>query len=280
MVFLLPRVALFVRLPFLSAAAALLLLTWLLAHWTWMFLMPAAPGGSVEQPAPQLSKVLAEKAVAANLFGGGTQSGEDMTAQPVAAPSNIGVRGVYSGHDGRTGFAVLVLDGNPLAAVVGQEFAPGMVLRRVLPDSVEIVRNGRIEIVLMAGASLSASAPSGAAAGKSGLMVNVRQLGPSQYGFSRAELLAVLKRPDQFPLLGRFAPHPRGGALLEQSPAGGLADKLGLKVGDVITSLNGKSLSGPGDVARLYDQLVKSERVSVDVMRAGSKMNFGIQVSP
>jgi type II secretory pathway component PulC len=33
-----------------------------------------------------------------------------------------------------------------------------------------------------------------------------------------------------------------------------------LKVGDVITSLNGKSLSGPGDVARLYDQLVKMKR--------------------
>jgi S1-C subfamily serine protease len=48
----------------------------------------------------------------------------------------------------------------------------------------------------------------------------------------------------------------------------------------VITSLNGKSLSGPGDVARLYDQLVKNERVSVDVLRSGGKMNFGLQVTP
>jgi general secretion pathway protein C len=280
MVFLLPRVALLSRLPILAAAAAMLLLTWLLAHWTWMFLSPPVQGGSVAPLAPELSKVLAEKVVAAKLFGGGAPGGGEISAEPVEAPSNLGVRGVYSGHDGRTGFAVLVLDGNPLAALVGQEFAPGMVLRRVLPDSVEIVRNGRIEMVRMVGASLSAPAASAGAAGKSGLMVNVRQLGPNRYGFSRAELLAVLKRPDQFPLLGRFGPHPRGGALLEQSPAGGLADKLGLKVGDVITALNGKSLSGPGDVARLYDQLVKSERVNVDVMRAGKKMNFDIQVAP
>jgi type II secretory pathway component PulC len=54
----------------------------------------------------------------------------------------------------------------------------------------------------------------------------------------------------------------------------------GLKVGDVVTAINGKLLSGPGDVAGLYDQLVKNERVSVDVLRSGEKMNFGIQVTP
>jgi len=31
---------------------------------------------------------------------------------------------------------------------------------------------------------------------------------------------------------------------------------------------------------RLYQQLVESEKVSVDVLRAGEKMNLGIQVAP
>jgi type II secretory pathway component PulC len=52
-----------------------------------------------------------------------------------------------------------------------------------------------------------------------------------------------------------------------------------LKVGDVVTGINGKPLSGPGDVARLYQLLIKSERVSVDVLRAGNKMDFGLQVT-
>jgi len=265
-------------LPALALFAALLLLTWLLAHWTWVFLSPRQHGQAAGDVVTMSSKVLAEKVVGLRLFGAGVSTGEIVSAAPIAAPSNIGVRGVYSGRDGRTGFAVLVVDGNPIAALVGQEFAPGMILQRVYPENVEIVRNGQLESVRMASAQMGS--PSATPTVTSGLLMNVRQLGSSQYGISRGEMLKVLKRPDQFPLLGRFGPHPRGGALLEQSPAGGLADKLGLKVGDVITALNGKSLSGPGDVARLYDQLVKSERVSVDVMRAGSRMNFGIQVAP
>jgi hypothetical protein len=87
---------------------------------------------------PPLSKVLAEQVVMAHLFGGGTTGSEAVAAVPQAAPSNIGVRGIYAAADGHSGFAALVLDGNPVSAVVGQEFAPGMVLQRVYPDYVEI----------------------------------------------------------------------------------------------------------------------------------------------
>ncbi len=131
-----------------------------------------------------------------------------------------------------------------------------------------------------AGGGGGAASPVAAAGETPSLGINVQKLGEDRYGFSRVELLTMLKRPDQMLLLGRYAPHPRGGAVLERSPVGGLPEKLGLKVGDVVSAINGKSLSGPGDVARLYDQLVKSERVSVDVLRAGEQMNISIQVTP
>lgn len=222
----------------------------------------------------------------AHLFGGSTTGSEAVAAAPQAAPSNIGVRGIYAGAGGHSGFAALVLDGNPVSAVVGQEFAPGMVLQRVYPDYVEILRGGQLETVRMATAPQvpGAANPPQTGAPVTGsstqLQMEVRQFGPQQFGFSRKEMLAILKRPEQMVLLGRYAPHPRGGALLERSPAGGLPEKLGLKVGDVVTAINGRLLSGPGDVASLYDQLVKNERVSVDLLRSGEKMNYGIQVSP
>ncbi len=263
------------RSPLLAALAALLLLTWLLAHWTWTFLTPRQPADSVSAAAPALSKVWAEKAV--HLFGGAGSIGAAVDAAPVAA-SAIGVSGVYAGRDGRSGFAVLVVDGKALPAVLGQEFAAGLRLQRVYPDSVEILRGGQLEIARMAAPSMPG--PGSAAGSAPSLLMSVRSLGPGQYGFSRAELLAMLKRSDQMPLFGRYAPHPRGGAVLERSPAGGLPDKLGLKVGDVVSVINGKPLSGPGDVARLYEQLIKSERVNVEVLRAGTRMNLGIQVAP
>lgn len=272
------------RIPALVLFAALALLAWILAHWSWVLLAPRPQAVQPAAAAASLSKVLAEKVVALHLFGGGTVASEATPALIAAAPSNISLRGIYAAADGRSGFAALVIDGNPVAAVVGQEFAPGMVLQRAYPDSVEILRGGRVESVRLPNAPISgAGGMQQATSGIGGLpplQIKIKQLGAQQFTFARKELLAALKRPDQLALLGRYAPHPRGGALLERSPVGGLPEKLGLKVGDVITSLNGKSLSGPGDVARLYDQLVKNERVSVDVLRSGEKMNFGLQVTP
>jgi type II secretory pathway component PulC len=272
------------RIPALAQFAALALLAWILAHWSWVLLAPRQQAVQPAAAAASLSKVLAEKVVTLHLFGGGTVGSEATPALIAAAPSNISLRGIYATADGRSGFAALVIDGNPVAAVVGQEFAPGMVLQRAYPDSIEMLRGGQVESVRLPNAPISGTggvnpATSGIG-GTPQLQIRITQLGAQQFAFARKELLAALKRPDQLALLGRYVPHPRGGALLERSPSGGLPEKLGLKVGDVITSLNGKSLSGPGDVARLYDQLVKNERVSVDVLRSGGKMNFGLQVTP
>jgi general secretion pathway protein C len=224
---------------------------------------------------------LAEKVAGSRLFGGGAIGGEQASPVPVAAPSNIGVHGVYAGRQGRTGFAVLVLDGKPLPAVIGQEFAPGMTLTRVYPDRIEMLRDGRLETARMALAQISAP---GAAAlptnqtPATGLRISVQKLAPGQFAFSSEEMLAALKQSDQTVWLGNYSPHPQGGALLDQSPTGGLPDQLGLQVGDVITRINGKRLTRPGDMARLYEQMVKSESVDMEVMRMGNKINVGIQV--
>jgi len=272
------RTALLSRLPVVTVLAALMLLAWLLAHWTWAFLAPRQLGQANAAGPSALSKVLAEKVVGLRLFGGGVAGVADPAAAPMATRSSIGVRGIYASRDGRSGFAILVLDDKPVSAVLGQEFSPGMVLQAVYADHVEITRSGQTEIASMAQTPATALENTGNA--KSGLQLTVRQLGPRQFGLSRAALLGTLKRPDQMALLGRYGSHPRGGAVLERSPAGGLPEKLGLKVGDVVTGINGKSLTGPGDVARLYELLIKTERVSVDVMRAGEKMNYGLQVAP
>lgn len=274
---LIARPAVLTRLPSVALFFALVLLAWTLAHWTWVFVTPRPSGEAVPIPAPVLGKLLAEKAAAFNLFGGST-GGMGRDQAPVAA-SNIVVQGLYAARDGLSGFAVLVVDGRTLSALQGEEFMPGLVLHQVFADRVEIQRGGQIEVARMA-AAMAAAAQAGVVAEPAGLRVEVEELGPRLYGFSRARLLKSLRSADQLALLGRFGRHPRGGLVLERSPAGGLPEKLGLRVGDVVTGINGKSLAGMGDMVRLYEQLVKSERVNVDVLRAGGKMNINIRVKP
>lgn len=260
----------------------MLLLIWVLFYWISAFLAPRQQTKVASATSPMLSKALAEKIVTAHLFGGARSGSVDAASAQIAAPSNIGVSGIYAGRDGRSGFAVLILDGNPVSAVVGQEFAPGMVLQRAYPDYVEILRGGQIETAHMTTAPSPVSAPRETKPPKTtgipALPMNVHQLGPGQFVFSRDEMLATLQSSNRISLLGHFAPLPSGAARLEQSPAGSLAEKLGLKIGDVVTRINGKPLSGPGDVAQLYEQMTKSESVNMLVLRAGNKMNIGIQV--
>jgi general secretion pathway protein C len=184
-------------------------------------------------------------------------------------------------------FAALVLDGNPVSAVVGQEFAPGMVLQRVYPDYVEILRGGQLEVVRMATAPLAPGAMNspqtgvGVAGSSAQLQMVVRQLGSQQFGFSRQGNAGDSETAGADGIAGPLcAASARRRAAGERARPVVCRRKLGLKVGDVVTAINGKLLSGPGNVAGLYDQLVKNERVSVDVLRSGEKMNFGIQVTP
>ena len=267
--------------PLLTAFAALLLLAWVVTHWTMAFLTPRQQNKPGFQSTPMQSKALAEKVAGSRLFGGSSAGTGEASPGLVAAPSNIGVHGIYAERQGRTGFAVLVMDGKPLPAVVGQEFAPGMTLTRVYPDSVEIMRGGQLEIARIASAPISAPVVATAAPKQSpanGLRMSVQKLAPGQFTFSSEAMMTALKQSDQTVWLGHYSPHPQGGALLEQSPTGGLPDQLGLQVGDVITRFNGKRLTRPGDMARLYEQMVKSESVDMEVIRAGNKINVGIQV--
>jgi type II secretory pathway component PulC len=284
---LITRSTLLSRLPFVVLFAALSLLMWVLAHWTWAFLTPHQQPQVAASSAPLTSKFLAEKTVGFHLFGSAMPPRKGEESVPMAAASNISVRGIYASKDGRSGFAALVLDGHSISAVPGKEFAPGMVLQRVYADHVEILRGGQVETVRMPTAAISTpntatpgTNPAAPPADPGALQLVVQELGPQRYGFSRAQMLETLKRADQLPLLGRFGPYPRGGAVLEQSPTGGLPEKLGLKVGDIVIAINEKSLAGPGDVARFYERLVQSESVNVVILRAGEKMNLNIQVTP
>jgi len=127
----------------LTTIAALLLLGFVLAYWTWSWF---APG--VEPSAPGIAMgdgtLGAQSVAAANLFGNLRRDGN------APAPTGIAIKlhGVMAASGGKSGYAVLQLDGKrDLAVREGQDIAPGIRLAEVRPDHVILERNGIREIL-------------------------------------------------------------------------------------------------------------------------------------
>ncbi|OIR03044.1 hypothetical protein GALL_148220 [mine drainage metagenome] len=126
----------------LTTIAALLLLGFVLAYWTWSWF---APG--VEPSAPGIATgngTLGAQVAAANLFGNLRRSGNS----PAPTGIDIKLHGVMAASAGKSGYAVLQLDGKrDLAVREGQDVAPGIRLAEVRPDHVILERNGIREML-------------------------------------------------------------------------------------------------------------------------------------
>ena len=121
-----------------ATLAALALLGWVLAYWTWAWFAPSPepraqaavqPGGRVD--------------AAAGLFGSAQRDGNGVAPTGVS----IGLLGVVAAKRGRTGaepgYAVLRLDAKQTVAVrEGGEIEPGVRLAEVHADRVVLERGG------------------------------------------------------------------------------------------------------------------------------------------
>lgn len=114
--------------------AALTLLGFVLAYWTWQWLAPApqprATGGTV---------ISAKASDADTLFG----SAPAKTGETAQTSSSVKLLGVAAASGDRYGHAVLQADGKRVLAVrEGGEVLPGLRLVEVWPDHVILDRSG------------------------------------------------------------------------------------------------------------------------------------------
>ena len=122
---------------------ALFILTWLSAEWFWR----ASAPDPVVLPTQTISDPLlaAEAIVSRHLMG--------VSQLPTAGSSGQGnnqyqLTGAMTASKGRRGFAIFSEDGQlPLAVMEGEELAPGVRLSKVFAGKVEILRQGRTEVL-------------------------------------------------------------------------------------------------------------------------------------
>lgn len=264
--------------------AALALLSFTLARGTWRLLTP--PQSVAEAPIAVANENRGDynlQALAsANLFGQlpptAAKGPVSLDAIPLSS-LNLVLSGVMMTSTGS--FALISADGNPeLPFGVGQEILAGVSLYAVYRDRVLIRRGGATETLMLKDTSpdltkgsIITSTPPPASVDGSGLNPNSsrarrRERNRQFFDVDRQQLNQQMQRPEVLSQ-ALMVPNAGGGFLVREIQPGSVYEKLGLKVGDVIASVNGQAVNTMEDVMRLYQQVASTSNLQLSVKRAG-----------
>ncbi len=153
----------------------------------------------------------------------------------------------------------------------GAEVQPGVTLAGVAFDHVELSRNGARELLY-----LDQSAPAPDAAGVVAANPVAAPSGPAVA--SGAVSVAALRSGVN------FGPKAEGGKIVGlevlSSGDGAVFSAAGFQSGDVITAVDGKPITGPGDAATLSGALRPGASISVTVKRGDRQLPLAITLAP
>jgi general secretion pathway protein C len=260
-------------LPGVLNGGILLLLAASLAQWTWLVVKPPLPPLVVAPPAsvPAQNTFSLQPLLAAHLFGQVSQelTGGRLDNLPISS-LNLVLTGVIASASG--GYALISVNGQsqePFA--VGQTVTGGAELQAVYPDRVVIRRNGVLESLLLEGAEKTPAeqwTPSATYHPPSAPGNVIQETGVNHYLVERDQLAAQFRTPD-FLKQATVMPSGSGGFLMKQIQPGSLYEKLGLRAGDVIKSVNGMPINSAEDAIQLYQQMPNMGAVQMEIMRGG-----------
>jgi general secretion pathway protein C len=274
--------------PLLAVLALLLIAGWLAARWFLYFLAPVEmPPG---HPREQVQFGPAAQALAdAHLFGvAPTGAGGQ-----VVSNLNIKLKGVFAG--GASGAAIVNTGGKDEAARVGGEIVPGVILESVQPQYMVLRRNGALERVNIeerqqvagavspvlqrrAGVRGAGAAPDFAqAAPPAPTRPGPRSERPQPYAPVGDVPMEPPSAPASAPPPAAVAapqppPAPAGaatGLAIASVPPGSILERLGLRPGDVIRSVNGEAVMSEADVARILQGPGLQGPLTAEVQRGG-----------
>jgi general secretion pathway protein C len=261
--------------PIVINVLAMLLLTYSLAQWSWRLMEPAPVLTDLRPSAPMVdSATELRQLLSANLFGQA-----DVTASQNLSPSsipltslNLVLTGVMVG--GSNNFAFISINGaNETAFGLGDEILSGATLHAVYPDRAVLRRGGALESLVLKD---SLALPEGSIImspqyRNDAPLSGIRGSGGNSFTVERSTLTQQMQRPE-FLSQALMVPNAGGGFLVREIQPGSVYEKLGMRTGDVIRSINGQPINNMEEVMRLYQQLggiSQAGNVAVEVTRGG-----------
>ena len=266
--------------PRILTGMALVLLTYNLAQWTWRLFTPATapPPVSVPVAPPPDNAAVLRDLLATNLFGAPAPGKGTFSPDSLPATSlNLVLTGVMVRGPGS--YALIRIEGGeetPIA--IGQEILAGATLHAVYPDRVILLRGGSFESLALkettpalAPGSIVSAGPRAAGTltdRHAGAVVKTQD---NQYVVDRDSVQQQMQKPE-FLSQALIVPNAGGGFLVREIQPGSFYEKLGVRVGDVIRSINGQPVNNIEDVMKLYQSLGgldQATSVSLEISRAG-----------
>lgn len=116
---------------------------------------------------------------------------------------------------------------------------------------------------------------------------NIRQSAKSskstKVSLSREKVQPLLQNPNALMQMAQFKPHTRQGSVqgfqISNIQPGSLLQQLGLQPKDILTRIDGQSISGPADLLQAYSSLKQSSLVSLDIIRQGQNRSLLIEIT-
>ena len=276
------------RLPDIAVALLALLLGCLLAKLFWA-VMPV-PQAAVWRPAPapapesRRSEALDLNQISnAQLFGK-FESTPTAAAAETAPDTQLALTllGIFAdSRDPNSSRALIGADGGdekPYA--IGDEVTRGVTLQAIFADRVVLSRNGRLETLrLDKDQASNGDAPA-----------MVSEDGTSVGGEAAQQLSDIRNRmlvdPSKAQDYIRVQPvqSPSGDGMLGYRIYPGkdkaLFSAAGLRPGDVVTAINGTSLSDPAKALQLLSDLSQAQQLSVVINRGGQSQTVSVSLNP
>lgn len=275
------------KLPPVLTLLLVAVLAWQLASllWTLVPLPKSAawtPAPGFVDPAPTKPPLNMDALASAHVFG--QLQSNASTASLANAPDtqlNFTLLGILAGSTERESLALIAKDNDEAPYAIGDDVSSGVNLQAIFPDRVILSRNGRLETL-----RLDKDAPSNATVFNTAAANSSE---PQEGTAAAAQMLAqiktqVLTDPSKAANFIRVQPISGEGGMkgyrVYPGPERSAFNAAGLKPGDVVTAINGTSLSDPGQALQLLQSLAQSSSMSLTVDRNGVSQSVNVSASP
>lgn len=265
-------------------AALLLVLAVEVAQLIWAVATPTGPFGDWRAPAPTMLSNSARQALFATFDpffrngAAGPQSVQQVTSLPLQ------LYGIRVNEATGLGSAIIADEtGVQRSYAVGEEIAPGVVLKAVDYDHVVITRGGVSENLFIdqSGSAPVVQAPPPTQTGALSVPAPSAPpppasagAGAQQAGGSSAMFVETLAKSVA------LSPRNQGGRVtgIVVQPSGNpeLFARAGFQPGDIIAQVNGRPVSSAGDISSLQSSLVPGARISLMVERGAATVPIAI----